>query len=62
MAGSLADLLNLGGDAAADLQKELDDRRKKALAVSRVGSPGKISTMMGYSGNTNPTGSPFNMS
>lgn len=35
------------------LQRELDERRKRLLAAGKVGSPGKISTMLGYAANNN---------
>lgn len=39
-------------DPAEDLAKREQDYRKKILTASRVGSPGKITTLLGYSGNT----------
>lgn len=43
---------NLFGDTQSELQRQLEERRKKMLAASQLGSPGQISNMMGYLGNT----------
>jgi hypothetical protein len=40
----------LDNSIQAQMQQELEDRIKKGLAASRVGSPGLVSTLMGYSG------------
>jgi hypothetical protein len=42
-----------------ELNDELEERRKKAMAAGQVGSPGKISTMLGYSGMV--TSNPLNL-
>lgn len=45
----MADLFPDNDDPVDKLKKELIERQKK-FAAGRVGSPGKVSTLLGYSG------------
>jgi hypothetical protein len=57
--GTPASVAGMFTNPMDELNEELEERRKKALAAGQVGSPGKISTMMGYSGMA--TGNPLNL-
>jgi hypothetical protein len=43
---------SLFDDPADQVLKDSEERRRKIMAAGRVGSPGKISTLLGYYNDT----------